>query len=123
MRGEFDFQSGRGLFPYGSVSYATGRRRREMGIRAALGATRGRILFAALRDGMVVAVCGILIGMALAVAAIRPLVDVLPAGVNPWDPLTFAGVGAFVLATAAGAALVPARRAAKVDPAVVLRDE
>ena len=108
---------------YGSVSYAAGRRTREMGIRAALGATRGRILLAALRDGMVVAVFGILIGLALAVAAIRPLVDVLPAGVNPWDPLMFAAVGAFVMATAAVAALVPARRAAKADPCVVLRDE
>ena len=58
---------------YGSASFAAGRRTREMGIRVALGATRGRILLAALRDGMVVALCGILIGLALAVAAIRPL--------------------------------------------------
>ena len=108
---------------YGSVSYAVGRRTREMGIRAALGATRSRILLTALRDGITVVVGGILAGLASAVAAIRPLVDLLPSGVNPWDPLMFAGVGAFVLVTGAVAALVPARRAAKVDPAVALRDE
>jgi putative ABC transport system permease protein len=108
---------------YGSVSYAVGRRTREMGIRAALGATRGRILLTALRDGMAVVVGGILIGLSLAVAAIRPLIDLLPAGVNAWDPRMFAAVGAFVFATGAAAMLFPARRAANVDPAVALRDE
>jgi len=108
---------------YGSVSYAVGRRTREMGIRAALGATRGRILGTALRDGMAVVAIGVVLGLASAAAAIRPLVDLLPAGFNPWDPLMFATVGAFVLATGAIAALVPARRAAKVDPSVAFRDE
>jgi putative ABC transport system permease protein len=108
---------------YGSVSYAVGRRTREMGIRAALGATRSRILLTALRDGMAVVAGGTLAGLALAMAAIQPLVDLLPAGVNPWDPLMFAAVGALVLLTGAMAALVPARRAAQVDPSVALRDE
>ena len=108
---------------YGSVSYAVGRRTREMGIRAALGATRARIVLCALRDGMVVVVCAVLVGLALAMAAIRPLVDLLPAGVNPWDPLMFAGVGVFVVATGTVAALIPARRAADVDPSVALREE
>ena len=108
---------------YGSVSYAAGRRTREMGIRAALGATRGRILLTALRDGMAVVLGGTVAGLVLAVAAIRPLVDMLPAGVNPWDALMFAGVGALVAATGAVAALIPARRAANADPSVALREE
>jgi predicted permease len=108
---------------YGSVSFAVGRRTREMGIRAALGATRSRILLTAMRDGMTVVGGGIVIGLALAAAAIRPLVDLLPAGVNASDPLMFASVGALVLATGAAATLFPARRAALVDPVVALRNE
>jgi putative ABC transport system permease protein len=108
---------------YGSVSFAVGRRTREMGIRAALGATRSRILFTAMRDGMLVVGGGIFVGLALAVAVIRPLVDLLPEGVNPSDPLMFAAVGALVLATGAAATLFPARRAARVDPAVALRND
>ena len=56
-------------------------------------------------------------------AAIRPLAGMLPEGVNPWGPLMFAGVGAFVAATGAVAALILACRAANVDPSVALRDE
>jgi putative ABC transport system permease protein len=108
---------------YGSVSYAVSRRTREMGIRSALGATRVRILRTALRDGMAVVAAGVLVGLALAVAAIRPLVDLLPDGVNPWDPLLFAAVGTLLVLSGAAAALVPARRAANVDPAIALRDE
>jgi putative ABC transport system permease protein len=108
---------------YGSVSYTVGRRTREMGIRAALGASRGRILRTALRDGVAVVAYGIVAGLGFAVAAIRPLVELLPDGLNPWDPIMFAGVGAFVLATGVAAAIVPAWRAALVDPAVALRSE
>jgi predicted permease len=108
---------------YGSVSYAVRRRVREMGIRAALGATRSRILLMVLRDGMAVVLGGIIVGLAAAVAAIRPVVDLLPAGVNPWDPMMFAVVGAFVMLTGALATLAPALRAAAVDPSVALRDE
>jgi predicted permease len=108
---------------YGSVSYTVRRRTREMGIRAALGATRNRILLTALRDGMAVVAAGIVAGLLSSVAAIRPLADLLPAGLDPWDPLMFTAVGAFVLIAGAAAALVPARRAATVDPSVALRDE
>jgi ABC-type antimicrobial peptide transport system permease subunit len=94
-----------------------------MGIRAALGATRPRIVFTALRDGMAVVAGGIAAGLAMAVAAIRLIADLLPAGLNAWDLPMFAGVGVFVLITCAMAAMVPARRAAAVDPAIALRDE
>ena len=108
---------------YGSVSYEVRRRTREMGIRAALGATRSEILLTAIRGGMSVVVVGVLVGLTLAVPAIRPLIDLLPDGISPWDPLMFAAVAALVLSTAMLATLAPARRASMVDPSVALRDE
>ena len=108
---------------YGSVSYAVGRRTREMGIRAALGASRGRIVWAALRDGVGVLICGAMVGIPLAVSAIRPLADLIPDGVNPWDLAWFSAVTLLLLATGCAAAWVPARRAARVDPSIALRQE
>jgi len=108
---------------YGSVSYAVSRRTREMGIRAALGASRGRIVWAALGDGVAVLICGAIVGIPLAVSAIRPLVDLIPEGVNPWDPAWFSAVALTLLATGCAAAWIPARRAANVDPSIALRQE
>jgi ABC-type antimicrobial peptide transport system permease subunit len=108
---------------YGSVSYAVGRRTRELGIRAALGASRRRIVWTAVRDGVAVLACGATIGVPLAVLAIRPLVDLFPAGVNPWDPAPFLGVILLLLATGTAATWIPARRAGKIDPSVALRRE
>ena len=110
-----------GLF--GSVSYAVNRRTREMGIRAALGASRTRIVWAALRDGVTVLACGAIVGIPLAVSAIRPLVDLIPQGVNPFDPAWFSAVALTLLATGCAAAWIPARRAAYVDPSIALRQE
>jgi putative ABC transport system permease protein len=108
---------------YGSVSYAVGRRTRELGIRAALGASRRRIVWTALRDGIAVLACGAIIGVPLAFLAIRPLVDLLPAGVNPWDAAPLLGGMLLLLATGAAAAWIPARRAAKIDPSTALRQD
>jgi hypothetical protein len=108
---------------YGSVSYATRKRTREMAIRAALGATRSRILSTAIRDGVAVLACGAALGLLLALAAIRPLTGILPDGVNPWDPVMFAAVGLLLLATGVVAAGIPARAAANVDPSLALRQE
>ena len=108
---------------YSSVSYATRRRTREMAIRAAVGATRSAILWTAIQDGAAVLACGVVVGLPLAVAAIRPLTDILPDGVNPWDPAMFSAVGALLLATGAAAAWIPARTAAGVDPSLALRQE
>ena len=101
---------------YGSVSYSVGRRTREMGIRAALGATRARLVRTALRDGVAVVVAGILVGLVSALVGIRPIVDLLPAGVNPWDPLTLSGTGAFVLLAGGGAMLAPGLPGGKGRP-------
>ena len=108
---------------YSSVSYATRRRTREMAIRAAVGATRATILWTAIRDGLAVLACGVAVGLPLAIAAIRPLTDILPDGVDPWNPVMFATVALVLLATGAGAAWIPARNAASVDPALAFRQE
>jgi hypothetical protein len=108
---------------YGSVSCAVGRRTGEMGIRAALGATRVRIVWTALRDALAVVVVAILAGLASALMAIRPLVALLPAGLDPWDLRLFAAIAAIVVVTCGLAALVPGLRAAAVDSSVALREE
>jgi ABC-type antimicrobial peptide transport system permease subunit len=110
-----------GLFS--SVSHATRRRTRELAIRAAIGADRVTILWTAVRDGVAVLVCGLAVGLPLAVMAIRPLTDILPDGVNPWSMGMFAAVGLVLLAVGAGAAWLPALKAAKVDPALALKEE
>jgi putative ABC transport system permease protein len=108
---------------YGSVSYAVGRRTRELGIRAALGASRHRIAWSVLRDGIEVVACGAIIGVLPAWLAIRPLVVLLPAGMDPWAPAPFIGVLLLLLATGAAATWIPARRAANVDPSMALRQD
>jgi len=108
---------------YSAVSYATSRRTREMAIRAAVGATPSAILWTAIRDGIAVLVCGVALGLPLAIAAIRPLTGILPDSVNPWDAVVFSAVCLLLLATGAGAAFLPARFAANVDPSRALRQE
>jgi len=108
---------------YGSVSYATRRRRREMAIRAAIGATRSKILRTAIGDGIAVLASGVAAGVPLAAAAIRPLTDILPDGVDPWSIGMFALVALIPLAVGTGAAWIPAREAANVAPALALREE
>jgi putative ABC transport system permease protein len=108
---------------YSSVAHATRRRTREMAIRAAMGADRVTILRTAVSDGLAVLACGVVVGLPLALAAIRPLADILPDGVNPWSIGMFAAVGLVLLAVGAGAAWLPAREAANVDPALALKEE
>ena len=83
---------------YGSVSYAVSRRTREFGIRAALGATRARILWTAVRDGALLLIGGTMVGLWVAISAVRPLVDLLPDGVDPWDPRLFAATALALIA-------------------------
>ena len=108
---------------YSSVSYATRRRTREMAIRAAIGADRCTILWTAVRDSVAVFACGVVVGLPFAVAAIRPLTDIIPDGVNPWSIGMFAAVALVLLAVGAGAAWLPAREAANVDPALALKEQ
>ena len=108
---------------YASISCATRRRTRELAIRAAVGATSSRILWTAIRDGIAVLVCGMAAGLPLSLAAIRPLTDILPDGLDPWNPMMFAAVVLVLLAAGMSAAWIPARSAAQIDPAAALREE
>ena len=97
-------------------------RTREIGVRSALGASPKQILALVLRQGMALAVGGVAIGCAGAVITSRALMTLLFA-VSPLDPITYAGVIGMLLAVAAIACLIPARRAAAIDPAITLRAE
>ncbi|MGH7718491.1 MAG: ABC transporter permease [Gemmatimonadaceae bacterium] len=107
---------------YGVTSYSVAQRRREIGIRIALGAQRGDVLRAVLRQGVVLATIGIVAGLAGAFALTR-FISSLLYGVSTIDPITFLGVPALLLAVALLASYLPARRAARVDPVVTLRSE
>ena len=105
---------------YGVLSGSVTERTREIGVRAALGATRADILALVLRQGMKLAAIGVVIGLAGALASSRALTTLL-FGVSERDPVTYAGVTATLLAVAVVACWLPARRAAQVDPAITLR--
>jgi len=107
---------------YGLLAGSVAERTREIGVRAALGASRRSILGLVVREGMALAGLGIVIGLAVAAVATKAL-DSLLYGVSRMDPLTF-GLGLVLLAGVALAACgVPAWRAARVDPAMTLREE
>lgn len=106
---------------YGTLSYAVAQRRRELGIRMALGARRRRVTASVVGNGLKLAGLGLAIGVPGALALGR-LLESLLYGVGTRDPLTFLLVPPVLLAAAALAAWVPARRAAGVEPAAVLRE-
>ncbi len=107
---------------YGVMALTVAQRRREIGVRIALGAGRSRVVAEVLGKGLRVTGLGIVVGLVAAVAATRVLTAML-FGVSTYDPLTFAGVVVSVALAAAAACYVPARRASRVDPVVVLRDD
>ena len=107
---------------YAVVAYAVERRQPELGVRAALGATTPRLIWLVLRSGAVQISAGIVIGLGGAVATGRALTSML-VGVTPDDPVTLLGVTLTLSAVAVVACLGPALRAARVDPATVLRAE
>jgi putative ABC transport system permease protein len=107
---------------YGVVSYSVMQRTREMGIRAALGASRGSLLGLALRSSIVLAAIGLAVGAA-AIHWSGKLIASMLFQTNPAEPSTLVAVGAILATTVIAASLVPARKAAKTDPAVALRHE
>jgi putative ABC transport system permease protein len=107
---------------YGAISYATAQRTLEIGVRVALGAQRGDILRLIVGQGAILAIIGILIGLAGAIGLTRFLRGML-FEVAPTDPATFIGVAILFVFTALLASYIPARRAMRVDPMVALRHE
>jgi putative ABC transport system permease protein len=112
--------SGAGI--YGVMSYAVEQRTREIGVRMALGAQPRAILGLIVGRGARLALVGIVVGAVGALALTRVLASLLY-GVRPTDPLTFAGVALLLASVALFACYVPARRAMRVDPMIVLRYE
>jgi putative ABC transport system permease protein len=107
---------------YGSISYWVTQRTREIGIRMALGANRSEVLWLVLKQGMTLAVFGVAAGLVAAFGLTRLLSKML-FGIAPNDPATFAAVSLLLTLVAALACMIPARRAASVEPMQALRSE
>ena len=107
---------------YGLMAYAVVQRRREIGIRVALGADRRRIMKEILRDGLSITLAGVAVGLAAAMASVQ-FVRSLLFGVTPYDPLTLVAAPASLIVVAIIACALPAARAARTDPMIALRAE
>jgi predicted permease len=107
---------------YGVLSYAVEQRTQEIGVRMALGAQASEVLGMVVRDGALTQAVGLAVGLAAAFGLTRLLQGMLY-GVEPLDPITFAGTSLLLFAVGLLAAYLPARRAAKVDPTVSMRAE
>ena len=107
---------------YGVMSYAVARRTREIGIRMALGAERGGVMWLVLKEVAALAALGVVVGLAGALYLTRQVQSQL-FGLSPHDPATLAGAMTLLLAVALVAGFIPARRATTIDPLVALKAE
>jgi ABC-type antimicrobial peptide transport system permease subunit len=107
---------------YGVLTYLVTQRRREIGIRVALGCTEAGIVKLVLREGLLLLAIGLLVGFAGA-AALRKVVANQIYGVRPLDPLVLGGVAVLLGIIALAACALPARRAVRVDPVAVLTEQ
>jgi ABC-type antimicrobial peptide transport system permease subunit len=107
---------------YGVISYAVGQRTQELGLRIAMGAEVGSVVGMVLRQGLVLALTGVAVGIVAAIGATR-LMSALLHGVSPMDPVTYILVAVALVGVTLLASYAPARRAAGVDPMVALRAE
>ena len=107
---------------YGVISYVSGQRTHEIGVRMALGATSRDVLSMVLGEGMKICAIGVAIGLVAALGLTR-LIAQLIYGVGATDPVTFIGVSALLLLVALAACYIPAHRAMRIDPIIALRYE
>jgi ABC-type antimicrobial peptide transport system permease subunit len=107
---------------YGVMAYMVSLRVHEIGIRVALGAAHQQILWLSLRSGVRLAVLGLVLGLAGSLALTQVMRNLLY-GVRPWDPAVLSLTGLALAGAVVAAAYLPARRAAALDPAQVLRNE
>jgi len=107
---------------YGLMAYAVAQRRREIGVRMALGANRADVLRLVLARALRIVVAGVIVGLAGAAAVTRVLQTFL-FGVTPTDPIAFSAVTLLLMAVGLTAAWLPARRATRIDPSTALRAE
>jgi ABC-type antimicrobial peptide transport system permease subunit len=106
---------------YGVIALGVSDRRREIGVRLALGAAPAHVLRLVLREGAMLAGIGLVVGIAGAVAASR-VVTAMLYGVSPTNSAAYLGTAVVVLAVAGAATWLPARRATRVDPVIALRE-
>ena len=109
-----------GVGVYGVISYSVNQRTHEIGIRMALGAKPGDALHLIVRQGIVLALVGLGIGLVASVAVTRVMSTFL-FGVSAVDPAVFGGISLVLAAVAVAASVIPARRATKIDPMLALR--
>ena len=107
---------------YGVVAYVVSQRTREIGIRMALGANQAEVLNMVLRQGLVLALAGVTLGVIMSLAVTHVLSKLLY-GIRSTDPATYAAVAGILLVTGFVACTIPALRAMRVDPLVALRNE
>lgn len=107
---------------YGTINYSVTRRRHEIGVRMALGAQRGDVLYMIIRQGFTLTLTGVAIGLAASWAPMR-LMESLLFGVRPSDAAAFAGASIVLLTVGLAASYIPARRATRIDPMEALRHE
>jgi ABC-type antimicrobial peptide transport system permease subunit len=104
------------------LAYSVTRRTREIGLRSAVGAEPASVIWMVMREGLVLTVIGVIVGLPTAYFAARVL-GTLTYGISPADPLTFAMAALLFVSLGVAAGIVPARRAARVDPVIALRAE
>jgi ABC-type antimicrobial peptide transport system permease subunit len=109
-----------GIGVYGLLAHGVAQRVNEFGVRMALGASASDVVGLVLRQGVILALTGVAIGLACAVLVVRALSTVLYA-ISPWDPLAWIVSAATLLSVSLLASWLPARRALRVDPVVALR--